>query len=110
MNLNEGYWVNKCCKDSNWSKIMGDRENVMCMGCGKTTTLKFISEWKEEFEDKIILMEDECKEGIDGKHLGFEVNKNYGKLTILIKNSIGNKKKVKIKAKDGKIVIERIEE
>ena len=68
------------------------------------------NEWKEEFEDEIILMEDTCREGIDKKYLGFEVNKNYGKLTMLIKDFIGDNNKVKIKARKGKIVIEKIEE
>ena len=96
MNLNEGYWVNKCCKDSNWSKIMGDRESVMCVGCGKTTTLKFVSEWKEEFETEAVM----------GTHYDLVNNQTLSHLAGKYK-LVG---KVRIKVKKGKLTIERIEE
>lgn len=64
----------------------------------------------EVFEDEICLLENECREGINKKYLGIEVDKQWGLIATLAEKYLGDNQKVKISAKKGKIIIEKIGE
>lgn len=62
--------------------------------------------WEEEFEDFIRFGQNDSSIWIDGNNIK---NCEYLTLVYLIRNYIGCHKKVKIKARKSKIVIERID-
>lgn len=87
---NDDYFVTKCCKSRDFLRSINDKTNVWCTKCRKVTSVKLVKFWEEEFEDEI------DKRGF----YKFWVETR-------LKRFIGEAK-VKIKARKGKIVIERI--
>ncbi len=91
--------ISTCCKDENYVKSLFDEWTGACKKCNKIIKLIVNKNWKEEFEDELIIMGDSGNVWVTLQKRDLD--------SLLRKYNLLNEE-VKIKVRDGVILIERI--